>query len=72
MSDQDNEADDFFSLLNSISSEIALRILNLYSEDDIGLNLTETSNRLEEKTSTVRDNLNKLLSTNLIYKKNVF
>lgn len=69
MSDQDNEADDFFSLLNSISSEIALRILNLYSENDIGLNLTETSNRLEEKTSTVRDNLNKLLSTNLIYKK---
>lgn len=69
MSNQDKEADDFFSLLNSISSKISHRILNLYSERVDGLNLTETSNSLNEKTSTIRDNLNKLLSTNLIYKK---
>jgi len=69
MSDQDKEADDFFLLLNSISSEISHRILNLYSKEIKGLNLTETSNNIGEKTSTVRDNLNKLLTTNLIYKK---
>ena len=61
--------DDFFLLLNSISSEVAYKILNLYSEDSEGLNLTETSNKLNEKTSTVRDHINRLLNNNLIYKK---
>ena len=50
----------FFSLLNSISSEIAYKILNLYQEDIKGLNLTETSRRISEKTSTVKDHLGKL------------
>ena len=69
MSEDNKETDDFFSLLNSISSEIAHKILNLYSENTKGLNLTETSNKIEEKTSTVRDHINRLLAANLIYKK---
>ncbi len=60
----------FFSLLNSISSEIAYKILNLYQEDIKGLNLTETSRRISEKTSTVKDHLGKLKNSKLILKKN--
>ena len=59
---------DFINLLNSISSEIAYKILNLY-EAEKGLTLTNTSKEIEEKTSTVRDYLKRMISSNLIYKK---
>ncbi len=65
----DKNTDDFFQLLNSISTEIAHKVLNLYSENSGGLSLTETSNKIEESTSTVRDHINRLLDANLIYKK---
>ncbi|MHA1335205.1 MAG: hypothetical protein ACTSPW_05580 [Promethearchaeota archaeon] len=61
--------DDFIKLLNSFSSEIAYKILNLYMVKG-GLNLTETAREIHEKTSTVRDHLNRLTETQLIYKKN--
>jgi len=68
----DKNTDNFFQLLNSISSEIAHKILNLYLENSQGLNLTDTSNKIEESTSTVRDHINRLLDANLIYKKEKF
>ncbi|MHA1284606.1 MAG: winged helix-turn-helix transcriptional regulator [Promethearchaeota archaeon] len=52
-------------LLNSFSSEIAYKILNLYMVKG-GLNLTETAREIREKTSTVRDHLNRLTKTQLI------
>ncbi len=54
-------------MLNSISKEISLKILVTYEHDKNGLNLTDTSKIIKEKTTTVKDHLNKLLDSNLIY-----
>lgn len=59
---------EFFNFLNSFSNRIAFKILKVYSENKIGLNLTDTSMIINEKTSTVKDHLKKLLNAKLIFK----
>ena len=63
-----NPHTNFFELLNSLSSEISFKILELYSKNQKGINLTNTAQMVNEKTSTVRDYLNRLLETNSIYR----
>lgn len=63
-----NPHTNFFELLNSLSSEISFKILELYSKNQKGINLTNTAQMVNEKTSTVRDYLNRLLETNCIYR----
>jgi predicted transcriptional regulator len=58
---------DFATLLNSFSNEISLKILKTYERAKDGLNLTDTSKIIEEKNTTVKDHLIKLLDSNLIY-----
>jgi len=58
---------DFANLLNSFSNEISLKILKTYERAKAGLNLTDTSKIIEEKNTTVKDHLIKLLDSNLIY-----
>jgi len=58
---------DFTNLLNSFSNEISLKILNTYETNKDGLNLTDTSKKIKEKTTTVKDHLIKLMESNLIY-----
>ncbi|MFO8019771.1 MAG: hypothetical protein R6U96_14195 [Promethearchaeia archaeon] len=60
----------FFELLNSLSTEISYKILVLYSEQQEGINLTNTAQLIDEKTSTVRDYLNRLLDVKCIYRIN--
>ncbi|MEJ2276625.1 MAG: hypothetical protein P8Y70_02580 [Candidatus Lokiarchaeota archaeon] len=60
---------DYIQLLSAISSEIAIKILNLYAKKDTGLNLTTTADLINENTSTVRDYLNRFLESNLIYRE---
>lgn len=59
----------YVELLNSISSEIDFKIINLLVNRPNGLNLTDTANVINEKTSTVRDHLNSLLESKIIYRK---
>lgn len=58
---------DFVSLLSSFSNEISLKILKSCEENRDGLNLTDTSRYIKEKTSTVKDHLVKLMDSNLVY-----
>ena len=58
---------DFANLLNSFSNQISLKILKTYERAKAGLNLTDTSKIIEEKNTTVKDHLIKLLDSNLIY-----
>ncbi|MGV9200763.1 MAG: hypothetical protein ACOC4M_18295, partial [Promethearchaeia archaeon] len=58
----------FFELLNILSTEISYKILLLYSECKQGINLTNTAQMIDEKTSTVRDYLNRLLNAKCIYR----
>jgi len=59
---------DFLGLLDTVSSEVSHKILLLYTQQD-GLTLTETANLIEEKISTVRDHIKKLIEAYFIYKK---
>ena len=63
------ESSDLVRVLGAFSNEISLKILNAYSKNKNGLNLTETSKIIQEKTTTVKDHLTKLLDSNLIYVK---
>lgn len=58
----------FFELLNILSTEISYKILLLYSECKQGINLTNTAQMIDEKISTVRDYLNRLLNAKCIYR----
>ena len=58
---------DLVAVLSSFSNEISLKILETYHNNRDGLNLTDTSKFIEEKTTTVKDHLTKLMDSNLIY-----
>lgn len=55
------------AVLSSFSNEISLKILETYRNNKNGLNLTDTSQLIEEKTTTVKDHLTRLMDSNLIY-----
>ncbi|MFX1385131.1 MAG: hypothetical protein ACFFBP_22125, partial [Promethearchaeota archaeon] len=63
----DSSVSDLVSVLSAISNEISLKILKAYEHDKNGLNLTDTSKLIEEKTTTVKDHLAKLMDSNLIH-----
>lgn len=60
---------EFEDLLNAVGSEKTYKILKLYSKRKDGLNLTDTSRKISEITSTIRDHLKKMLETGLIFKE---
>ncbi len=61
------DSSEFVSVLNSFSNNISLKILKTYDCNRNGLNLTDTSQMIEEKTTTVKDHLNRLIDSNLVY-----
>lgn len=63
----DSSVSDLVSVLSAISNEISFKIIKAYEHDRNGLNLTDTSKLIEEKTTTVKDHLTKLMDSNLIY-----
>ena len=63
-----NRLSDFINLLSSFSSEIAFKILSLYSNNQKSYTLTETAREINEKTSTVKDHLIKLVNATILYK----
>ena len=67
--EDESEKDEFIELLSSISSQTSYDILNVLTQFTEGLTLTETSNKIDKNTSTVRDNLSRLKDNNLVYKK---
>ncbi|MFX1237476.1 MAG: hypothetical protein ACFFAS_06515 [Promethearchaeota archaeon] len=60
----------FSEILNSFSSPIAIKILKTYSNSNNGINLSHTAELINEKISTVKDHLKKLVKTRILYKIN--
>jgi predicted transcriptional regulator len=60
---------EFETLMQSLSSNLAFQILDLYETKETGYSLTETARTLDHPVSTVQEYLKRFQNTSLIFKK---
>jgi len=59
----------FETLMQSLSSNLSVKILNLYNSEGRGYTLTKTARTLDQPVSTVQEYLKRFQATSLIFKK---